>query len=600
VNASGHNRKERETSYERFVHRRRTFSVSREGFDTEYISVKFKDDKWSLLNIVKPSERKGDATINFSEIPAWLRFDAKCYMAHLWLETSTYSNEVQQVMTSLRILGRTLSSYSDRPIDLRKKQALQFQRMFKKRGYSLTYNKTVFRYVNSFMSFVRQQYPKEKGSDFVIDVPRRKGPGRGSKPRGQSKEKKISTEILTAILDACNEELNSYLTALSNWPYPDPTEFPKEYNRVTQRRYKQCKKLGLKMREPGDQIPKLRELNRRAIKAQVVKLMICVGRRASSVCNSPFEIRTEKVEWTNEAGVLEKTVLVRFRETKIRNIDEYVACPGVFGELAISAIKTAKKLTADLRRDNPRWADYLFLVPGREAKSAQVISVAQINQYLNGENGSKGRRKGLLQRYNISSTRITSHHFRLTRATNLWLGGMQVHEVSDDLGHRGTEMVIRHYIVGTEESMRRYQSFMDRQALSGAVMDFVGGQEVVHTRLSARHVEIMKNFGLIVVPTRYGYCARHACLGTCDRATPCYTGIDGIECDFHVLSPDALFALQEDKEVIEANIASYGNKPGFTSWVNNSRNQLVVIERKIGQASTLKDRYADNDGVQVR
>jgi len=581
-----------ETLFEEFVIRKRAFSLSR---GTKLVTFKFEDNKWYLLDILKPSDKDCEAVVNFSKIPSWLLFDVKCYIAHLWLETSTNAREVNNGMVSLRFFGRIFSNFSGKPIDFRKKQALQFHRLFKKRNHCANYNEKTFRFVNRFMSFVRQQHPQEKGNDFVIDIPSRKRPRCDYKPLEQSQNNKISTEVLAALIDACEQELNSYLTALRNWPYPDPTEFPKEYSQAACRRYKQRKRLGL----PGGQGLTLRELLSRAIKAQVVKLMICVGRRASAICNSPFAIKADEVEWVDEAGVVEKTVLVRFRETKIKNVDEDVACPGAFGELAANAIKTTKNLTANLRRDNPQWAGYLFLVPSKKAKSARVVSADQINKYLNGYVGTNGRSKGLLQRFNIAITKITTHNFRLTRATNLWAGGMNIHDVADDLGHRSAEMTIRHYIAGTEESRRRYQSFIDQQAVTGAVIDFIDGQEVLNTRLSVRHVEIMKSSGVIVMPNRYGYCARHACLGTCDRATPCYTGPGGIECDFHILSPDALPALQEDKEVVEANIAAYSNKPEFASWVNNSRNQLVVIERKINQASILKERHAGNEDTQL-
>jgi integrase len=578
------------TNYEQFVRKKCPVTVSRPELPGEQVSFKFDDDRWHLWDIVKPFEGKGHGTINFSEIPAWLLLDAKLYMAHLWLETITYSNEIHQSMTSLRSLGRALSNFSGRPIDLRKKHALIFQRSFKKQGFSNTYNKHVFRYINDFMSFLRQLYPEVKSNNFIIDISRRRGEVGENQPLGQLPEKKISTEILSAVINACDADLEAYLEAKRNYEYPDRSEFPREYAQATWRASIRKRKQGIPPLSHAEQKPKLRELLGRAVKAQVVKLSICVGRRASSICNSPVDIVTDEIEWTNEAGRLEKVLIVRFRETKIRNVDEDVVCPGAYGDMAIKAIETAKELTAELRDDNPQWGDYLFLVPALNVKSAQVVSPPQINKYLNGENGKKRRKNGLLQRYNIPCAKITTHYFRSTRATNLWLGGMQVHEISDDLGHRGTEMVLRHYIVGTEESMRRYQLFINNQALSGSVIDFVGGQEIVHTRLNARHVEIMKNFGLVVVPTRYGYCARHASLGPCDRTAPCYTGPDGDECDSHVLSPDALPALMEDKEVIETNITTYEDQSDHASWVKNNRNQLIVIDKKIERAITPKQR----------
>lgn len=165
--------------------------------------------------------------------------------------------------------------------------------------------------------------------------------------------------------------------------------------------------------------------------------------------------------------------MVRFREMKVRNVDEDVFCPDAFGELALHAIATAKDLTSELRCTNPAWKDYLFLVPTKKRKGAAVLTPAQLTNYLNGQNNGLG----LLNRNKIPGGKIRMKDFRLNRATQEWLGGLQVHEVAHDLGHTELDTTIRHYIIGKEESRRRLQSSMDHGALKNALEGLIEDRE---------------------------------------------------------------------------------------------------------------------------
>jgi hypothetical protein len=437
------------------------------------------------------------------------------------------------------------------------------------------------------MTFVRQQHPEVKDNDFKIDFPSSKTFMPQHQPLEKARSAKIEGERLTMIVDACTADVNAYRKAKEN--YIDPSENKAAYQAKFDHERYHRRKQGLPPMKRG---PNLSQLLGRAIKAQATILSICVGRRASAICNTAFDIKAERVRLINEAGQQEEGVRVRFRERKIRNVDEYVHCPDVFGELAQQAIQTAKELTEELRRLNPEWKDYLFIVPTRNIKIARVLRPQQINEYMNSA-GSNG--KGLRARYNIPGGKITTHNYRATRATNAWLGGMQVHEVAYDLGHASAEMTVRHYIVGNEESRRRLQFLMEHGALSGALEDLVGGREIIQTRLSKRHVEIMKRQGRILTPTRYGYCALPASSGPCPTANPCYLGAGGSGegCEHHVLSPDARAALGEDKEVLEHNIKTYADDPQYASWVKNHRNQLEIVERDIKRAAGLQARISN-------
>lgn len=299
-------------------------------------------------------------------------------------------------------------------------------------------------------------------------------------------------------------------------------------------------------------------------------------------------MRTEEVEWVNEAGQAERGVMVRFEEFKVSNAYEDVFCPGAFGELALYAIRTAEELTEELRANNPQWAEFLFLIPARRSKGAKVISPSTILLFLNGD---RRHGKGLIQRHALPVEHLTTHIFRSTRATKAWAGGMQIHEVSYDLGHVDAVAAERFYVIGDEEKRRRFQSLMDHGALSGVMIDFAGGGELVQTTLGRRQVEALGTQGLIVSPTRYGYCAL-AGTGPCTRTTPCYLGpaVEDGGCDYHLLSPDAIPALEEDKEALEASITACGQDPTLRAWVSNQRNQLEVVNRNIETARRLRAR----------
>jgi integrase len=563
----------------------RTFTVARRGNGEDAATFCFADDIWPLQNLLRPHERNGSATLVFSDVPAWLRNDAKRFIAHLWLETNAEANLLQTIIVTIRLLGRLLPDFQGRPIDLRMSHARELTRRIHELNYSPSYNQHIQKALNRFATFVRQQNPEEMANDFqvvfskeMIHVPQ-------FEPFEESRDKVIPTEIQTTLIEACLSDIRTYLNARKI--YVDPVENLALYERERSRRRREGEQVNLVV---GHRVS-LQHLLGRAVKATALILANCVGRRAAAVCNTRQGVRTETVEWLNESGQMERGVMVRFKEFKISDADEDVFCPDALGELALYAIETAKDLTTELRRNSPEWGEYLFLTPTKRRKKAQVLSPKQMNDYIN---GIPGQTKGILYRYNIPSDRITTHAFRRTRATKAWIGGMQIHEIAHDLGHVDGQSTMRHYVIGNEESKRRFQTLMDHGSLSGALVDFIGGTELVQTHLGKRHVESMRKQGMLVSPTRYGYCALFGS-GPCTRTIPCYLGpaVNSGGCDHHLLSPDALSALEEDKEVLEASISMYEADPEYHAWVLNQRNHLAVVNRTIERAHQLQARETD-------
>jgi site-specific recombinase XerD len=560
----------------------RIFTATHPYKPNETVAFCFEDDSWHLLDILKPHEHNSCATISFSNVAPWLQYDVKQYVAHLWLRTGIDANMLQQLMVSIRHLGRILSGFTGTAIDLRANDAREFSRRFCELNLSGSSYQRTRRDLNRFIAFVRQQHPEDKENDFRVDFPLSKTFMPQHRPLEQSSEARIDAGRLAKIIDACTTDLQVYQDASDG--YIDPSDDYAAYKAKSDRG---CY-LRRKHNSPHiDRGPTMPFLLGRAIKAQAVILAICVGRRAAAICNGSFNIRVKQVEWTNEVGHQEEGVMVRFRERKVRNVDEDVFCPGIFGELALQAIKTTKELTKKLRIKNPDLKEFLFIVPTKSISKAQVLRPQQINEYMNGQ---RGNGQGIRQRYNIPGPKVTTHNFRHTRATNMWVGGMQVHEVAYDLGHVSAEMTIRHYIVGKEESRRRLQFLMDHGAIRGVLEDFAGGRETLQARLGKRHVEIMKKQGRILTPTRYGYCALPASSGPCPTANRCYIGPGGAGegCDHHILSPDALPALNEDKEVLETTINNSEGDPELRAWVQNHKNMLGIVNKNIERAETLQ------------
>jgi hypothetical protein len=565
-----------------------TVKVRRPGDSRKTAQFCFQDSRWYLCDLVRPHESANAGNIGFSDLPQWLVNDAKKYIAHLWLRHKPEIIKLHKIMVALRHLGRILKNFKGEPIQLRARHAKQFTRGYTELNLSPSSKQGTRRFINGFMTFVREQHPEVTDNDFVITFPISEVFIEQHRPLEKSASARITTDRLRMIIDACVEDTRIYLEAKKD--YVDLKEFPREY--AHQHHLK--KKAGIYPKPQRTAVVK--DLHRRAIKAQATILAICAGRRAASICNTHFDVKTSAVKWATETGQEEHGVMVRFKELKIRNIYEDVFCPGAFGDLAINAIKTAKELTQELRQRDTRWKDYLYIIPAQKRNKVSVLRPSQMNRYLNGE----GDFPGLLKRYNIPGAKITIHNFRATRATNAWVGGLQVHEVAYDLGHLSAEMTVRHYIVGNEESRRRLQFLMNHGAIRGIMEECSGGQEIIEARIGKRHVEILKRQGRMLTPTRYGYCALPASSGPCPTANPCYLGPGGCDgCDHHVLSPDALPALEEDKEVLETNISSYADDPGYRAWVENQRNQLKVVELNIARATSL-DKRMSNCGMNCK
>lgn len=256
-------------------------SVSRRDNAQDKVTFNFQDDNWHLLDLLRPHERNGRGTIVFSELPAWLQQSVKHYIAHLWLRCSIDISIIQTIMVKLRCLGKLLPSFTSEPIELRAQHARDFSRKYLELNLSPGSNMQTQRYINNFISFVRQQHPKLNGNGFEVLFPQHKTKKAQPLPLEQPLEALIATDRLALIVDACMSDVQAYLEAKRN--YIDPIEHYHEYNNRRWREYYRRLKEGKVIKR---NTLRLVDLLGRAIKGQAVILGICVGRRTAAICNT--------------------------------------------------------------------------------------------------------------------------------------------------------------------------------------------------------------------------------------------------------------------------------------------------------------------------
>src|SRR5262245_23491100 len=140
----------------------RIFQVARRDNANDRASFSFEDDFWMPLDLLKPHQRNFDGKFSFVEVPEWLKTDAKRYIAHLWLRTGAEANLLQQVLVSLRDLGRLLPDFHEKPIDLRARHAPELVRRYWELNPSPICNHTARRILNTFGSLRTQTKPDVK------------------------------------------------------------------------------------------------------------------------------------------------------------------------------------------------------------------------------------------------------------------------------------------------------------------------------------------------------------------------------------------------------------------------------------------------------
>jgi hypothetical protein len=484
----------------------------------------FSDDRWQLLDQLQPAQATSLSTINFGDLPAWLKDAVKLYIAHLWLEEDTPLGTIKNIRVVTGKLGRQFPSLEGSARQLRRHHGTEMQRVLLNDGMK---NKTLCDQIyllNRFGDFLRALYPDEPGLTFRLDVPvEREEP---------EKRRLLKNREIAQILDACAQELSLWQA--------NPSD---------------CR------------------LQSNALIALAVILSICTGRRPIEICQLPLDTRTEWYVLENEIGEMEEGLLIRFVDGKHQKIYIDVFCPGLFGRMALYAIQTAKEITVLLRGQEQK-DTFLFLIPSSSGKS-QVLSTFRLLTSLTGTTD----RVGLWERYEIFKEAITCYHFRGKRATSLKQGGCTLHEICEDLNNLNPDNVVKHYILDDEETdadLKRKRGSASLHQTHLATMPEMG---VVDGGLDPVLAQRSWKQNLIVLPSRYGYMTLNLLQPPPPDLKLAYLGGAGeVDADDSSLTADDAFALlSEEHKLLEANLAYLSGKPEHDAWQEECQSLLALI-----------------------
>lgn len=556
--------------------------------------LEFSAEKWVFPEFMRPSTKLSSVTLGFGgNLPNWVVADFKLHVAEMWWSGIGFGS-FQGLRTALVWLGRALPDFRGPPTALGPHEARLLRDCLLGSTPLLSPYTLggVESYLNSFAAFLRRQYP-DTPPDFTVRLPA-EAKRRRAGVLAQSTEKFIPLEVLRDIITACVQDEEIFEQALL------------------------VHRPGRRLTGFGWAVG-IEELRARAIKAQAVKLMVCTGRRVSAVCNLPIGVRTEpfargRVRPPDVPEADEPWGMwVYFVEQKITNAPEIVFCPYELGEIAVDAIARARRYAAELRERDSRFAEHLFVSSSRGRPTA--VDRDAVKRYLTHP------RHGIVKRYGITRgedaaellTELKTHNFRTTRATLLWVGGMDLVEVARDLGHvvprregiPHPDMAGLHYVAGTMDVEAVAISALKAGALSDTSdpNDAIRTRPVRLERLNARRtLPILQESGTAIQLVRYGFCRLPASRGPCLTATECWEGQDPSDpegsagCEYLVIAPHAVPAFEERERFLSAQVEWYGRDPAYAHYVGQERRKLESLRRQLKTAHELRDRLDAEEG----
>lgn len=545
---------------------------------------RYADDVWHPLDLLKAGQVRSLASIRFSRVVQWLRPDARRWVASAWLERSISLSHMQATLTALGHLGTAVPTYDGTVASLVDEHAeavrAHLTGLWEAGRLGAASARGIAGNLNAFVQFIRSLPENDRClGTFHVRLPKRLLNAIANQTAlGADPQKVIPIEVIAALLRACEEEERA-LRTVEQWRIH--TTRPDGLRMSTAQRRK------VTVPRPPDGLKLPAALNR-AIKAQALKVAICVGRRITAVAGLPLNPRVQ--DRVTKSG--RRVVRIELVEQKISSQPEWVTVPSYYADVLLDAISKATEWGARIRAANPSCANLLFV--GSSGAGGYPLNGAFFNHYLHG----KEEQKGLLERYGIrrdgEATYITSHNWRTTRATRLLEGKAKLHEVRQDLGHHDLLMTAQFYGADTPELRRVAEDALKTGAVSGEVHDLVMGR-AIGERVTPRMVEQLRRNGVVVNVTRYGFCFLPADTGPCPTGNPCWQGIDptapevreGLGCEWQGLTPAALPQLRHDEGVLLDQVARYQADPRFAHFVGNLFQRLLIVQRQIERAESL-------------
>jgi integrase len=369
----------------------------------------------------------------------------------------------------------------------------------------------------------------------------------------------------------------------------------------------------------------------RAIKAQAVRLQLCVARRISAVLEVPAETKT-KVHVTEGRRIVE----IQFHSRKTwgdEGLSEWVPCVDTFGKIAEDAIRVTQRLTKALREVAPEdTRQLLFIIPNRSFDSAVSLSHSVLHAYI--YTSEKRKDRGLVRRYALEGlSSFSFHDIRHTHSTHMIEAGGTLQDVAQYLGHTNVTgsatMAGTFYLAGGTEAMReRTANALRSGAATGHIFDGIarlkieamGGEakktpvppnqlsfeQARHRILSADIIEEIPlepaeaakllNQKVVFNVTRTGGCLLQATSGHCPTSNPCAIGILpkgaeptlGCGCKYLVILPHSAENLTTDIAIMEAQLAEMAGEE-WVGWRSHIQAKREHYRSLLGVAMSLNE-----------
>ncbi len=514
-------------------------------------SFTFSDDRWIFPASEKTIAAKPSySVLNFSDLPDWLKAPAKAYMAWAWLVQDFSLSTLHYRLGTFNWLARFLR---ERRLDVTQIAALDRSVAAAFSDYLMDNCSPQNAYGRAGVAedigrWLRQQYGLAqtfRPATFARRPPRPK-----SDMEAVRAEEVIPTIVAEQVLSAVrrrHEEL------WSEW-------------------------IDLGKRTHRSELVHL----------QVLQILLATSLRISQILLMPRSSEIADKPYRESRSGEASGLWIIFRETKTHQGLQERFIPEELAPMVKNALDVALEVTADLAAAAPH-LNYVFLTNAARSLRTHGEEISNIasgtfSSWLNGAHDSEGGvvRQGFIHRNQIRYQgyyyTISPHQARHTLATRLYEGGAGFGTVVEQLLHRGEMTGI--YTHGRERDMRELREALDGgQVAGGSVATVLLDPDRVWTgEVSDERLEVIKQQGLYIQPTPYGFCTHPAELGPCTQPEACWRGVKNQPCDEAVLLPRGLVQIEEDVELLNRQIMLWTDDVKAGPFLDNIRSVRAHYE----------------------
>lgn len=582
------------------------------------VSFVFSNDVWYAASQMRLNDSFADVGIRFNGLPAWLRHDAKRYVAHLWLECRQSAAGCNQNLEALRTLGRALGAFGLTSGDLTRQDGRRVAVWMEeraRRGISILQQmhgrrrseiadalrradaaapNTMNNYaatINRFARWLRANGASST-SDFEVQL-NRQLTWTARDVGGAPVSKIITDDVLTRILMACDAELAAYEALIAD--------------REARGR------VGYGLAVKGART--------RAIYAQALTIQMLAARRGTATSLLPVDpiVEHDAVEFSDRVWPVIYVTFRVFKSSGEEGAPERVPFPGYFADRVLAAIETARRLTSQIRRTAPEdLQQMLFLGSRGKSGHATPLTGDLLEFYFKHKPAPKhGDRGGLVQRYGIEGAEhLTIHNARHTLSSEIVRQGGSTLHAAAYLGHEvsgGIDLMMKlFYLAGgaaRQQDSRVQQIDVALGVTSTHEGDAVvqlppnqrspeqvlralraGEVEVVDDEWEDRTVEGLLRQGMVVQENAYGGCLLPAKSGGCITGAERPSGLEvdvllsGLAADPRdALVPQTQEHLRGEIAMMRRKIALYEQRPEYAFLLQRERRQLSIWENRLAR-----------------